>query len=105
MGLPSIAHALLLMGGAAGDRYGQRRLLLIGVGLFLAASPMCSAAPDLGWLLAARVLQGVGVALPMPTSLAILGSSFAGEARGKAIGTWAAAGAAAGAIGPLIGAG
>ena len=95
--------ALLLMGGAAGDRYGHRRLLLIGVGLFLAASLMCSAAPSLAWLLAARALQGVGAALLMPTSLAILGSSFEGEARGKAIGTWAAAGAAAGAIGPLVG--
>lgn len=91
--------ALLLLGGAAGDRYGHRRLLLIGVGLFLAASLMCSAAPSLAWLLAARVLQGVGAALLMPTSLAILGSSFEGEARGKAIGTWAAAGA----IGPLVG--
>ena len=87
------------MGGAAGDRYGHRRLLLIGVGLFLAASLMCSAAPSLAWLLAARVLQGVGAALLMPTSLAILGNSFEGEARGKAIGTWAAAGA----IGPLVG--
>jgi EmrB/QacA subfamily drug resistance transporter len=95
--------ALLLMGGAAGDRYGHRRMLLIGVGLFLAASLMCSAAPDLGWLLAARVVQGVGAALLMPTSLAILGSRFEGQARGKAIGTWAAAGAAAGAMGPLIG--
>jgi EmrB/QacA subfamily drug resistance transporter len=95
--------ALLLMGGAAGDRYGHRRLLLIGVGLFLAASLLCAAAPDLSWLLAGRVLQGIGAAMLMPTSLAILGSSFAGEARGKAIGTWAAAGAAAGAIGPLVG--
>jgi EmrB/QacA subfamily drug resistance transporter len=95
--------ALLLMGGAAGDRYGHRRMLLIGVGLFLAASLMCSAAPSLAWLLAARVLQGVGAALLMPTSLAILGSRFEGEARGKAIGSWAAAGAAAGAIGPLVG--
>ncbi len=95
--------ALLLMGGAAGDRYGHRRLLLGGVGLFLAASLLCAAAPTLVWLLAGRVLQGVGAAMLMPTSLAILGSSFNGEARGKAIGTWAAAGAAAGAIGPLIG--
>jgi EmrB/QacA subfamily drug resistance transporter len=95
--------ALLLMGGAAGDRYGHRRALLIGVGLFLTASLLCSVAPDLGWLLAARVMQGVGAALLMPASLAILGSSFEGEARGKAIGTWASAGAAAGAIGPLIG--
>ena len=95
--------ALLLLGGAAGDRFGHRRLLLLGVGLFLAASLLCAAAPDLGWLIAGRVMQGVGAAMLMPTSLAILGSSFEGEARGKAIGTWAAAGAAAGAIGPLIG--
>ncbi|WP_426114616.1 MFS transporter [Massilia sp. PWRC2] len=95
--------ALLLIGGAAGDRWGHRRLLLIGVSLFLAASMLCAAAPDLRSLLAARIAQGIGAALLMPTSLAILGSSFSGEARGKAIGTWAAAGAAAGAIGPLAG--
>jgi EmrB/QacA subfamily drug resistance transporter len=95
--------ALLLMGGAAGDRYGHRKLLLGGVGLFLAASLLCALAPTLEWLLCGRVLQGVGAAMLMPTSLAILGGSFSGEARGKAIGTWAAAGAAAGAIGPLIG--
>ena len=95
--------ALLLMGGAAGDRFGHRRLLLGGVGLFLAASLLCALAPALDWLLCGRVLQGVGAAMLMPTSLAILGSSFSGEARGKAIGTWAAAGAAAGAIGPLVG--
>ena len=95
--------ALLLLGGAAGDRFGHRRLLLMGVGLFVAASLLCSAAPDLTWLIAGRMLQGVGAAMLMPTSLAILGSSFEGEARGKAIGTWAAAGAAAGAIGPLVG--
>ena len=95
--------ALLLMGGAAGDRFGHRRLLLGGVGLFLAASLLCAFAPSLNWLLCGRVLQGVGAAMLMPTSLAILGGSFTGEARGKAVGTWAAAGAAAGAIGPLVG--
>lgn len=95
--------ALLLLGGAAGDRYGHRRLLLMGIGLFLAASLLCAGAPDLTWLLAGRILQGTGAAMLMPTSLAILGSSFSGEARGKAIGTWAAVGAGAGAIGPLIG--
>ena len=95
--------ALLLQGGAAGDRFGHRRLLLIGVGLFLAATLLCAVAPDLVTLIAGRVLHSVGAAMLMPTSLAILGSSFEGEARGKAIGTWAAAGAAAGAIGPLIG--
>jgi EmrB/QacA subfamily drug resistance transporter len=95
--------ALLLLGGAAGDRFGHRRLLLGGVGLFMAASLLCAMAPTLAWLLCGRVLQGVGAAMLMPTSLAILGGSFSGEARGKAIGTWAAAGAAAGAIGPLVG--
>jgi EmrB/QacA subfamily drug resistance transporter len=95
--------ALLLIGGAAGDRFGHRRLLLGGIGLFLLASLLCAGAPDLTWLLAGRILQGVGAAMLMPTSLAILGSSFSGEARGKAIGTWAAVGAAAGAIGPLVG--
>ena len=95
--------ALLLIGGAAGDRYGHRRLLLLGIGLFLAASMLCAAAPGLHWLLAGRILQGVGAAMLMPTSLAILGTSFCGAARGRAIGTWAATGAAAGAIGPLIG--
>jgi EmrB/QacA subfamily drug resistance transporter len=95
--------ALLLIGGAAGDRFGHRKLLLRGVGLFLAASVLCALAPSYEWLLCGRVLQGVGAAMLMPTSLAILGGSFEGEARGKAIGTWAAAGAAAGAIGPLLG--
>ena len=95
--------ALLLLGGAAGDRFGHRRLLLVGVGLFAAASLLCAAAPGLRWLIAARVLQGVGAAMLMPTSLAILGSRFSGDARGRAIGIWAAAGAGAGAIGPLQG--
>jgi EmrB/QacA subfamily drug resistance transporter len=95
--------ALLLLGGAAGDRFGHRRLLLGGIGLFIAASLLCAMAPTLAWLLFGRVAQGVGAAMLMPTSLAILGSSFSGVARGKAIGTWAAAGAAAGAIGPLLG--
>jgi EmrB/QacA subfamily drug resistance transporter len=97
--------ALLLTGGAAGDRFGRRRVLLAGVWLFALASLMCAAAPALGWLVGGRVLQGVGAALLMPNSLAILGSSFTGEARGRAIGLWAAAGAAAGALGPLAGGG
>ena len=95
--------ALILIGGAAGDRFGHRRLLRAGVGLFLAASLLCALAPTLVVLLCGRVLQGIGAAMLMPTSLAILGVSFRGEARGRAIGTWAAAGAAAGAIGPLVG--
>jgi EmrB/QacA subfamily drug resistance transporter len=95
--------ALLLLGGALGDRFGRRRLLLIGVGLFAAASILCAAAPSFPVLLAGRLIQGVGAALMMPNSLAILGATFGGEARGRAVGTWAAVGAAAGAIGPLLG--
>jgi len=95
--------ALLLLGGALGDRYGRRRLLIVGVALFAAASAGCAAAPDLAWLLAGRILQGIGSALLLPNSLAILGGAFAGEARGRAIGTWAAVGAMAGAIGPVLG--
>ena len=95
--------ALLLLGGAAGDRYGRRRLLIAGVLLFGIASLACAAAPTLILLLLARFVQGASAAMLMPNSLAILGQSFSGEAKGRAIGIWAAAGAAAGAIGPVLG--
>lgn len=95
--------ALLLLGGAAGDRYGRRRLLIAGVLLFGLASLACAAAPTLVLLLIARFVQGAGAAMLMPNSLAILGQSFSGEAKGRAIGIWAATGAAAGAIGPVLG--
>jgi EmrB/QacA subfamily drug resistance transporter len=95
--------ALLLIGGAAGDQYGRRLLLMMGVGLFGMASLLCAASPNLSYLLVGRLLQGVGAAMLLPNSLAILGASFTGEARGRAIGIWAAVGAAAGAIGPLVG--
>jgi EmrB/QacA subfamily drug resistance transporter len=95
--------ALLLIGGAAGDHYGRRRLLIIGTGIFTLASIGCALAPGLGGLLAARALQGIGAALLMPNSLAILGSAFVGEAKGRAVGTWAAAGSIASASGPPLG--
>jgi EmrB/QacA subfamily drug resistance transporter len=95
--------ALLLLGGAAGDRFGRRRLLIAGVGLFALASLACAAAPSLRWLLAARFIQGISAAMLMPNSLAILGQTFSGEAKGRAIGIWAASGAAGGAIGPVLG--
>jgi EmrB/QacA subfamily drug resistance transporter len=95
--------ALLLLGGAAGDRFGRRRLFLWGIALFAIASGLCALAPSLPLLHAGRVLQGVASAMLMPNSLALLGAAFAGEARGRAIGTWAAAGAIAGALGPLLG--
>ena len=95
--------ALILLGGAAGDHYGRRRLFLAGIGLFLAASLVCAAAPTLPIILVGRVAQGIGAAMLMPNSLALLGAGFDGEAKGQAIGTWAGVGALAGAIGPLIG--
>ena len=95
--------ALLLLGGGAGDRFGRVRLLVIGTLLFGVASAACAIAPSLRWLLLARGLQGIGAALLMPNSLAILGGAFSGEARGKAIGIWASMGAVTGAGGPVLG--
>lgn len=95
--------ALLLIGGAAGDRYGRRRVMLWGIALFTLASVLCAAAPGLEVFLAGRVLQGLGAAMLMPNSLAILSSSFTGEKRGRAVGTWAAAGAISGALAPMLG--
>jgi EmrB/QacA subfamily drug resistance transporter len=97
--------ALLLLGGALGDRFGRRRLLIAGTGLFALASLGCALAPGLGFLLASRLLQGVAAAMLMPSSLAILGATFSGEAKGRAIGIWAAVGAAMGALGPVLGGG
>ena len=95
--------ALILIGGGAGDHFGRKRLFLIGLAIFTLASVACAAAPSLAWLLAGRGLQGIGAALLMPNSLAILGAGFPAETRGTAIGTWAAAGALASTIGPLAG--
>ena len=95
--------ALLLLGGALGDHYGRRLLLLVGTGLFAAASLVCALAPSLDVLLAARGAQGVGAALLLPNSLALLNAAYQGEKRGRAVGIWAAAGAASAAVAPLIG--
>jgi EmrB/QacA subfamily drug resistance transporter len=95
--------ALILLGGGLGDRYGRRRFFLIGLAGFTLASILCALAPTYNWLLAGRSVQGLGAALLMPNSLAILGAQFRGEARGRAIGLWAAAGALTGAIGPVVG--
>ena len=95
--------ALLLLGGAAGDRFGRRRLLIIGTVLFGLTSLGCALAPGTAILLVARFLQGISAALLMPNSLAILGATFQGEAKGRAVGIWAASGAAVGAAGPVLG--
>ena len=95
--------ALLLLGGAAGDHFGCRRLLIVGTAIFALSSLGCALAPGLAALLACRLFQGIGAAMLMPNSLAILGQTFSGESKGRAIGIWAASGAAMGAIGPVIG--
>jgi EmrB/QacA subfamily drug resistance transporter len=95
--------ALLLLGGALGDHFGRRRLLLVGSTIFAVTSLVCALAPSLPILLAARTAQGIGAALLLPNSLALLNAAFSGEKRGRAVGIWAAAGAAAAAVAPLIG--
>jgi len=95
--------ALILVGGALGDRVGRRRVFLFGVALFLAASVWCAVAPNAAVLIAGRGLQGVGAALLVPQSLAIIAASFPKDLRGRAIGTWAAASAITTALGPPLG--
>ena len=95
--------ALLLLGGALGDQFGRRRLLVIGTAIFAATSLVCALAPSLPVLLAARAAQGIGAALLLPNSLALLNAAFEGEKRGRAVGIWAASGAAMAAVAPLIG--
>jgi EmrB/QacA subfamily drug resistance transporter len=95
--------SLILLGGSACDRFGRRRMFLIGLVGFVAASLACGLAPSAIWLVAARLAQGVTAALLTPASLAIIGAAYSGEARGPAIGTWAAAGALTTALGPPLG--
>jgi EmrB/QacA subfamily drug resistance transporter len=95
--------ALLLLGGAIGDRYGRRRTFLLGVGLFASASAGCAASYSLGQLITARAIQGVGSALLIPQGLSILSASFPEEERGRAIGTWSAWASVFAAIGPVVG--
>lgn len=95
--------AFLLIGGSLGDRYGRRRVFSIGVILFTAASLLCALAPNTGSLIAARALQGLGGALLVPGSLALIQSSFHPDARGKAVGLWSGMSGVASAIGPLLG--
>ena len=95
--------ALLLLGGALGDHFGRRRLLVTGTSVFALTSLICALAPSLPILLAARAAQGIGAALLLPNSLALLNAAFQGEKRGRAVGIWAASGAAMAAVAPLIG--
>ncbi len=95
--------ALVLVGGSLGDHLGRRRVFASGVVLFALASVWCGLAPDPGQLIAARAVQGVGGALLIPNSLAIIGASFDEERRGKAIGTWAGFTGLTMVLGPVLG--
>src|SRR5436305_3084982 len=98
-----LLSALLLVGGSLGDHYGRRRVFLIGVALFAAASTWGGLAPDIHQLIIARAAQGLGAALLVPGSLAIISSSFPENERGRAIGTWSGFSAITTAIGPVVG--
>jgi EmrB/QacA subfamily drug resistance transporter len=95
--------ALLLVGGAAGDQFGRRRIFLIGVTVFAVASIVCGLAVDVPMLLGARAVQGIGGALLIPCSLALIGASFDEKERGAAIGIWSGASAIAAGAAPLLG--
>jgi EmrB/QacA subfamily drug resistance transporter len=95
--------ALLLAGGAAGDRFGRRRVFSIGVLLFTAASLWCGMASSIHEMILARAVQGAGGALLVPGSLAIISASFAAKERGKAIGIWSGYSAMTAALGPVLG--
>ena len=95
--------AFLLVGGAAGDRFGRRTMFVAGVTVFALASLWCGLSGDATQLIAARAVQGVGAALLIPCSLAIIGATFPEAERGRAIGTWAGFSALSAAVGPLLG--
>ena len=95
--------SLLVLGGSLGDRYGRRRIFQIGLVSFALTSLLCAIAPDTGFLIMARCVQGVAAALVVPNSLAIVSASFATEDRGRAIGAWSGLGGIATAFGPFLG--
>jgi len=95
--------ALLLTGGALGDRFGRRRSFALGVALFAGASLACGLAPTVNWLIVARAAQGIGGALLIPGSLALLSASFPAERRGRAIGIWSSFSAITTGLGLVLG--
>lgn len=95
--------ALLLVGGSLGDRFGRRKVFAIGVAIFGIASLACAASRDVQQLIAARAVQGIGAALLVPGSLALISATFAEGERGRAIGTWSGASGITAALGPVLG--
>src|SRR4030081_258603 len=95
--------ALVLVGGSAADLYGRRRIFLLGIVVFTAASIGCGLSPDIRTLVLSRAVQGLGAALLTPASLAMLGATFDANERSRAIGIWAGVGALTAAAGPVLG--
>jgi EmrB/QacA subfamily drug resistance transporter len=95
--------ALILIGGVLGDLYGRRKVFAIGVALFCAASAWCGLSPDIRQLIVARGIQGIGGALLVPGSLALISANFSEKDRGRAIGTWSGFTSITAAIGPVLG--
>jgi EmrB/QacA subfamily drug resistance transporter len=95
--------ALLLIGGSLGDLYGRRKIFATGVVIFSLASVWCGLAPNIGQLIAARAIQGIGGALLVPGSLALISANFSEKERGRAIGTWSGFTSITAAIGPVLG--
>src|SRR6478735_8983247 len=95
--------ALILVGGSLGDQFGRKRVFLLGVVLFTIASIGCGFATSPAMLIAGRAVQGIGAALLVPGSLAIISATFADAERGRAIGTWSGFSAITTAIGPVTG--
>ncbi len=98
-----LLSAFLLTGGSLGDQFGRRRIYVLGIIIFSAASTWCGFASSIGQLIAARAVQGLGAALLVPGSLAIISSAFPMEKRGRAIGTWSGFSAITAAVGPVLG--
>ncbi|MBT2487920.1 MFS transporter [Streptomyces sp. ISL-96] len=94
---------LILLGGALGDRFGRRKVFVIGIVWFAVASLLCGLAPNAGFLIAARALQGIGGALLTPGSLALIQASFHPDDRARAVGVWSGLGGVGAAVGPFLG--
>jgi EmrB/QacA subfamily drug resistance transporter len=95
--------AFVVLGGSLGDRFGRRRVFVVGLVSFAVTSLLCAVAPTVAVLIGARLVQGLAAALLLPSSLAIISASFAPDDRGAAIGAWSGLGGIAGAVGPFLG--
>src|ERR1700683_5158228 len=94
---------LLLVGGSLGDLYGRRKIFAAGVVIFSSASAWCGLASNIEWLIVSRSIQGIGAALLVPGSLALISANFSEKERGRAIGTWSGFTSITAAIGPVLG--